>query len=252
MQARFDLGMASEIGRVRDRLCEVFGRLRDAVRPPPINQFVKSFISSRTHDPVSLLAFSGLVRRYPRWIDLAKAPPAAIERTIFDVTFADRKAKELGPALRLIAVERPDFSLEFRRGWRVADALAWLQRIPGVGRKIAASTLNFSTLDMPAFVVDTHVLRVLQRYGFVGPTVDAPAAHDAVMEVTTSWSSEDLAELHSLLKLLGQTACGARERHCTRCPLQARCKMANSPLWQNAPRRLTPSDRAARPSFDPS
>ena len=252
MQTRFDLGMSGEIGQVRDRLCEVFGRLRDAVRPPPMSQFVKSFISSRTLDPVSLVAFSSLTRRYPRWLDLAKAPSAAIERTIFDVTFAERKATELGPALRLIAAERPDFSLEFLRDWRVTDALAWLQRIPGVGRKIASSTLNFSTLGMPAFVVDTHVLRVLQRYGFFGPKIDAPTAHDAVMAATSGWSGEDLTELHSLLKLLGQTACGARERHCARCPLQARCRMANSSLWQNAPRRLSPPDRAARPSFDPS
>ena len=252
MQTRFGLAMTGEIGHVRDRLCEVFDRLRDAVGLPPMNQFVKSFIRSRPLDPVSLVASSDLVHRYPHWIDLAKAPPATIDRPIFDATFANSKAKELGPALRLIAVERPDFSLEFLRDWRVTDVLAWLQRIPGVGRKIAAATLNFSALDMLAFVVDTHVLRVPMRYGFVGPKVAASTAHDAVMLATAGWSGADLAELPSLLKLLRQTAYGARERHCSRCPLQARCKMATSPLWQKAPHRLSSPDRAGHPSFDPS
>lgn len=252
MQSRLDLGMSDEIERVRNRLCGVFGRLRDAVRLPPIDQFVRSFIGSRTLDPVSFRAFGNLVHRFPRWGDLAVAPSATIERTIFEVTFADVKAARLGPALRLIAAEHPDFSLEFLRSRRVTDALAWLERLPGVGRKIASSTLNFSTLDMPVFVVDSHVLRVLQRYGFVGPKVDPAGAQEAVMVATAGWSGEDLAELHSLLKMLGQTACGDRKRHCERCPLQPRCRMANSLLWQNAPRRLSPPDRAARPSFDPS
>ena len=209
MQAKFDLGMAGEIGRVRDRLCEVFGRLRDAARPPPIDQFVRSFIGSRTRDPVSFRAFGNLVHHFPRWVDLAVAPPAAIERMIFEVTFADVKAERLGPALRLIAADHPDFGLEFLRRRKVAEALAWLERLPGVGRKIASSTLNFSTLDMPAFVVDSHVLRVLQRYGFIGPKVDPTGAQEAVMAAAAGWSGEDLAELHSLLKLLGQAVCTA-------------------------------------------
>lgn len=237
MQQGLDLGMGAEIAGMRDRLSEAFGPRRDRPRLPPIDQFVKSFISSRTRDPVSHRVFGELTRRYPTWHDLASAPVAAIERTIFEVTFADRKAEQLGPALRLIEADKPDFDLSFLRQWRVADALAWLQRLPGVGRKIASSTLNFSTLDLPAFVVDSHVLRILQRYGFVGPRMDAAGAHDAVMAVTTDWSAEDLAELHVLLKLLGQTVCGDKTRLCDRCPLKPRCRMAGSLLWRGEPRR---------------
>lgn len=241
MQETLDLGRREEISLIRDRLAATFGRRREAPRLAPISQFVKSFISGKTLDPVSHRVFGDLTRRFPRWPDLAAASPALIERTIFEVTFADWKAERLGPALRLIQSERPDFDLGFLGDWRVTDALTWLRKLPGVGCKIASSTLNFSTLNRPAFVVDTHVLRVLQRYGFVGPRVEAADAHAAVMAVASTWSAEDLAELHTLLKLLGQTVCSAKDRQCDRCPLQPRCKMGNSLLWRETPRRAASS-----------
>jgi endonuclease-3 len=223
MQASFDFGGPSEIAGMRDRLRRAFGPRGRALKRKPIGQLVRSMIGSRTHDEVSERAYRRLVHRYPRWSDMAEAAPKAIETMIADVTFADAKARQIGGALRMIRTSHPDFSLDFLKGLSVDQAMFWLERLPGVGPKVAAATLNFSTLGRDAFVADTHVLRVLGRFGFVDRRAGIETAQDAVRAATAGWSPEECAELHSLLKYLGQTICRAGKADCSCCPLQARC-----------------------------
>ncbi|WP_207791568.1 endonuclease III domain-containing protein [Sandaracinobacteroides saxicola] len=218
------LGAAEDIRWVRDRLLAHFGDTGPILLRSPIGQLVKSSISSRTLDAVSLRAYDRLVAAYPRWSDIAAADTAAIEAVIADVTFAEVKAPSLRGALRAVAADRPDFDLTFLRGHGVPRALAWLERLPGVGRKVSASTLNFSWLGMPALVIDTHVLRVLRRYGFVRAAADTRAAYDRMMPVLHDFSAAGLAELHLLLKHLGQTLCRADHACCGACPLGRRCR----------------------------
>jgi endonuclease III len=231
MQTSFDFGGPGEIVQMRDRLNRAFGAPPPLLKKrSPVGQLVRSLIGSRTRDEVSQRAFQRLVRRYPRWSEMAVATPKAIEATIAEVTFADAKAAQIGAALRMIAASHPDFSLDFLKGWSVGHAMAWLEELPGVGPKVSAATLNFSTLERPAFVVDTHVLRILKRFGFVDPHAEIETTRDAVMAATIGWSADELAELHSLLKYLGQTICRADKANCSSCPLQARCMTAKKEL----------------------
>lgn len=83
--------------------------------------------------------------------------------------------------------------------------------------------LNFSTLRRADFVVDTHVLRVLQRQGLVGRRATIERAHRFVMDAVPDWTPQRLAELHVVLKKLGQTWCRHAEPRCGDCPLAAKC-----------------------------
>ena len=222
----FDFGAVADMAGMRDELRDFFGRPDRICSRSPIGQLVKSSISNRTLDEVSLAAYRRLVEAYPKWPALAAASAGDVEALIGDVTFPDVKARQLGDALRVIGASHPDFDLDVLGRLGVAEALAWLERLPGVGRKVSASTLNFSTLDMPAFVVDTHVLRVLRRYGFVRSTADTRTAYDAVMAATSRWSAAELAELHILMKRLGQTICRHDRARCPDCPIRRRCKAA--------------------------
>jgi endonuclease-3 len=224
MQRTFDFGAGAELNSIRARLEATFGQPHLLFRREPVDQLVKSFISSRTLDAVSAKAHERLVRAYRDWPQLAAADPPDIEALIIDVRFPDKKAAELGPVLRRIGAEHPDYDLTFLGRWSVPMSLSYLQRYRGIGPKIAASTLNFSTLRMPAFVVDTHVSRLLKRLGFVGPTADTLTIYCAVMGVTETWSADDLSEFHALLKHLGQTVCRAIRPNCAACPLHCICK----------------------------
>lgn len=224
MQLVFGFGAADEIAWVRDQLRSRFDRPCPFPVRTPIGQLVKSSISGRTRDEISAAAYRRLVETYPEWSDVADAPSDDVEAVIGDVTFADVKAQQVREALRLIAAARPDYDLTFLGGLGVAKALAWLERLPGVGRKVAASTLNFSTLRMPAFVIDTHILRILCRFGFVRRKADTRAAYDMVMAIMDGWSAAELAELHILMKSLGQNVCHANCADCRQCPISQRCQ----------------------------
>ena len=224
MQLTLDLGGSSDLRQVLVLLTQAFGSPPHGPRRDALGQLVKSLISSRTLDRVSAAAYERLRTAHPDWAGLMEAPPAAIERLIADVTFPEAKARHLPAALGMIAVERRDFDLDFLRDWPVSQALAWLERLPGVGREVAAAALNVSTLRMPAFVVDVHGLRVLSRYGLVPTTTNNRIAFDKVMAQAQGWSAQELEDLHDLLKRLGQTLCRPNDLRCPRCPLQVRCR----------------------------
>lgn len=223
MQSSFDLAGA-QIAGWRERLIPSFGRLVNVPRRSPVGQLVKSLISSRTRDAISLAAFHRILVHWPRPDELAAALPSAVEREIAIVTFAEVKAEHLVETLRMIRSEHPDFDLSFLGAMRVEDALAWLERHPGVGRKVAAATLNASTLKRPVFIVDSHVHRVLQRVGFIGEKASARAASELVTGSATSLGADDLLELFAQMKLLGQTICRYAEPQCAICPLKDCCR----------------------------
>lgn len=226
MQSSFDFGVDLDVIKMRDQLVGEFGEYSPVPKRTPIAQLVKSLISSRTRDEVSLLAFIRLTNRYASWSALADASVADVERIIAEVTFSDIKAQRLHLSLRAIRDSHPDFDLQFLGRQSVPDALNWLERLPGVGRKVSAAVLNFSTLYLPALVIDTHVLRVLQRFGMVSARSDTVTAYETMMEATSAWSAADLIEFHDLLKRLGKTHCRHHFAQCQGCPIRYDCVTA--------------------------
>ena len=208
---------------MRDRMVAHFGKIRIEERPDPVSQMVGSFIGSRTYDWKSWDVFVRLVRRYPSWDAVADAPADDIEAILEGVTFFEKKAPELKQALRAIRTRFGQINLDFLAGYNVDQALSCLEQFHGIGRKIAAATLNFSSLRARTFVVDTHVLRVLQRFGFVGIRADTAAAYDAVMASADGLDADDLFELHWHMKALGQTICTHAKAICAACPLADIC-----------------------------
>lgn len=227
--------MQDAFGFVEDDLARWSALLTDSYGTPvgpqrrrPIGQMVKSLISARTPDAVSMAAYRRLGSRWPRAADLADAAPADIEAVIHDVTFADRKAQQLPAALRRIADLRGTIDLDWLGDLPVPDALAWLEALPGVGRHAATKTLNASTLRMRVFVVDTHVHRVLIRLGFVGAGSSLAHASDRVTASATFLDAEGLLQLFAQVKLLGQTICRFDAPDCAVCPLHATCRTAKA------------------------
>lgn len=207
--------------------------------PPParprsgLGQLIKSMLSGRTRDAVSTAAYDALIARYPTPRMLAIAPARSIAAVTEQVTFAEAKASHIAGALAMIGRERPDFDLEFLATLPLAGALAWLERLPGVGPKVSASALNAGTPAMPVLIVDTHVLRVLKRLGFVGAATDYCAASEAVTAAMPGWSADDFLLFHIAAKRLGQTTCRPEAPVCRLCPLAGDCPSAQ--VWPATP-----------------
>lgn len=154
---------------------------------------------------------------------MAKATTTQIEAAIAEVAFADSKANLVLLALQSIAIRHPNFDLSFLANEPVEAALAWLKKIPGAGPKVAAATLNFSTLERRAFVMDTHVLRVFRRMGLIGSRTDGQKAYDLTMAALQTWTSAQLSDLHMRVKYLGQTVCRHDVARCRSCPVGGFC-----------------------------
>ena len=214
----------SALENVRDALLCEFGPQRPVARMDPISQLVKSSISGLTPDAVSWGAFLRLRAEFSCWEDLAQTPEVKVLEIIRDVAHAEDKARRLPHALRLITQKVGWLSLNHLSGRPVDEARWELQSLPGVGVKVAASVLNFSTLAMRALVVDSNVHRVARRLGLIGAG-DTTHAYQALMRLTPeAWSADDLFELHWLLKRgLGQMLCPPEAPRCGACPLRHDC-----------------------------
>lgn len=219
MQESFGF-MGGDIAAWRTRLGPV---VLPGKRRTPAGQLVKSLISARTRDAVSLAAYRRLGARFGSVARIARAEPKEVLAVIGDVTFAEAKAGHLISTLRQIAAEDGGFELDHLATRPLGEALTWLERLPGVARKVAASTLNASTIGRPVMIVDTHVLRVLHRLGFVAATADYRAASETVTAAVPGWRGDDFLSLHIALKRLGQALCRWDEPVCGACPLAADC-----------------------------
>ncbi|PLR27638.1 endonuclease III [Caulobacter zeae] len=214
----------SPLEDARDALLAAFGPQRPKARMDPVSQLVKSSISHRTLDAVSWAAFLRLQAEFRAWEDLAAASAERVLPLISTVTHAEDKARRLPIALRMIQDRIGWLSLSHLRTLTVEQARHELRALPGVGQKVAASVLNFSTLAMRDLVVDSHVHRTAQRLGLVGPG-DPTHSHHALMALAPdAWTADDLFELHCLMKHgLGQLVCTHDAPQCGACPLKAQC-----------------------------
>ncbi|MEM9013341.1 MAG: Fe-S cluster assembly protein HesB [Pseudomonadota bacterium] len=212
-------------------LADVHQRLRRHFGTPtvgpwlePLDQLVLSLIGGRTRSGVALAAFTALRRRFADWATVRDAPLAEVEATIARVTFAEVKAPQLQAALH--ALSQPDgrVALDDLTQLSVPAALNRMERLPGVGRKVAAAVLNFSTLRRAALVIDSHHLRILRHLRIVGRRVPAHVAYDRVMPLLPpAWGAVEMERHHLLMKHLGQTICTVTQPDCGRCPLRPLC-----------------------------
>jgi endonuclease-3 len=227
-QSSFDFGEAAILPEVRRRLLAVFGPQRDEQRFDPLSQLIYGIIASKTRDEVSMAAFLELRRRCRSWDVLLTATPRQIERAIFSVHHADRKADELPQALRMIRARNGALDLEFLADWDTEMAHRWLDGLYGVGAKIAATVLNFSTLRKAVLPVDTHLLRIGQRLGVVRNGGNYADGHDGYARLLPAeWDADTLYELHWLIKMLGQQICRSTAPACGQCPLRELCPAVN-------------------------
>jgi endonuclease-3 len=147
------------------------------------------------------------------------APVEAVEEAIRPAGLAQQKAPRIKAALDFIIQERGELSLDFLKELPIEEAKAWLNQINGIGPKTAAIILLFS-LGMPAFPVDTHVHRVTQRLGLIGPKVSAEKAHDLLEDLL---APEHYYAFHLNVIRHGREICHARNPKCEICPLQELC-----------------------------
>lgn len=215
--------------RLHRRLIAHFGPPMPCRLLDPVSQLIMGIIGGRTLSSESLRAFRVLLSRFDCWEQVCDAEPASLARSIAAVTDAEVKARRLRAALRLIVARRGRLELDFLADLSVEAALSWLESLPGVGRKVSAATLNFSTLRKKALVIDRHHLRILRRLGLVRPRANTAEAYRRIVpDLPDAWTAADLDDHHQLMKSLGQSCCRHAFPRCDACPLRDLCPARDS------------------------
>ena len=133
-----------------------------------------------------------------------------LEKIIHSCGFYHNKAKNI-LAMTKMLIEKFD--------GEVPNDREKLQSLAGVGRK-TANVVYSEAFKGNAIAVDTHVLRVSNRLGFV-KTDDPIKCERALME---QFDDEILGKLHLQLVHFGRYICKSQKPCCEKCPFVERCK----------------------------
>jgi endonuclease-3 len=188
-------------------------------RYDPASELVYTILSQHTSDINSERAFKNLMNSFKSLEAIATANVSEIEDAIRSAGLFRVKAPRIKQVLNEILEEVGSFDLTFLAEMPLSQAKTWLKGFDGIGPKTAAIILCFS-LGLPAMPVDTHIYRVSQRLGLIGPKVNADQAHDILEPMV---DPEDVFAFHLYLINHGRQVCKALRPRCDSCVLAERC-----------------------------
>jgi endonuclease-3 len=191
-------------------------------RRDPLGELVFTVLSQATSDWNRDRAWAALRRRFPRWEDVLRAGPRALERAIAPGGLAPTKARRILAILRAVRAREGRLSLARLRRLPDEEVARELAALPGVGPKTVACVLAFS-LGRPRLPVDTHVHRVARRLGLAPPGAP-PAATQALLEALVPPPAR--LDVHLAMIAHGRTTCRAVRPACGRCALAGLCPSA--------------------------
>lgn len=205
----------ARVGRIRDRLREMYGRPLNLPHREPIDELVRTILSQATSDLNRDRAFAGLTSTFPDWEAVREAPVAAIEEAIRPGGLSNQKAPRIKVVLKEIGEE---MDLDWLETADRDEAMSFLTGLPGVGRKTAACVQVF-TWDRPEIPVDVHVYRVGGRLGLFRPKASSEEAHDELLALV---DPGDSYEFHMNLIRHGRELCRPLPL-CGECVLRRMC-----------------------------
>ncbi|WP_026370381.1 endonuclease III domain-containing protein [Kallotenue papyrolyticum] len=203
------------------RLLQTYGHRPLVPRREPMHELISTILSHRTTGRNEELAYQRMIARFGSWEAIRDAPVDELTAAIAPANYAEQKAPRIKEVLRRIIAERGAPTLDFLRAMPLSDAMAWLTALPGVGPKTASLVLLFC-FGRPVLPVDTHVHRVTQRVGLIGPKVDAAAAHALLLRLLPP-DPELLFNFHINTLRHGQRVCVWGTPRCSRCVLTDLC-----------------------------
>ncbi len=176
----------------------------------PLQLLVATILSAQCTDKRVNLVTPKLFKRYRSAAEYAQSSPDELESMIRSTGFFRAKTRSIRGAM--IAI------VEKHRG-KVPGTMAELHALPGVGRKTANVVLGNAFHKDEGIVVDTHVVRLSNRFRLTKHT-DAEKIETDLMKVVprqywTMWS-------HWLI-WHGRRRCFARKPDCRQCEVFNLC-----------------------------
>lgn len=176
----------------------------------PFQLLIATILSAQCADERVNIVTAVLFKDHPTPQSLAKLKLPEIEEYIRSTGFYRNKAKSLKLCSEII--------VEKYKGL-VPQTLDELRALPGVGRKTANVVLGNAFNIASGVVVDTHVTRLSNRFGWV-KTEDAVKIEHILNKLCPE---KDWIMLSHYLIAHGRAICKARSPNCAGCFLQSSC-----------------------------
>ena len=151
-----------------------------------------------------------LFARFPTLESLAQADPAEVGQYIRSCGFFNGKDRDIVACAQKLLAEH---------GGKVPGTMEELTALPGVGRKTANLILG-DVFGQPAYVCDTHCIRITGRLGLTDGSRDPVQVERQLRQVLPPEESNDFC--HRLV-LHGRAVCIARRPQCQSCVLRPWC-----------------------------
>ena len=200
-------------------MTEEYGPFPEEPRLDPVHELTFTILSQHTSDTNSERAFRSLMQRFGSLEEVARGDVEEIEEAISGGGLAKVKAPRIKEVLSRIIELNGSLDLSFLREMPLDEAKSWLRQLPGIGPKSAGIILSFS-LGMPAMAIDTHIYRVSQRMGLIGPKVTADKAHDILEEAV---EPDQVYPFHQAFINHGRMVCKAQRPRCHECVVAHGC-----------------------------
>lgn len=208
------------VRKITRALTRAYGRPTLGNKRNPLDELLFIILSSKTPPHRYKLTYRALKEKYPSADGLASAKPSAIARVIEVGGLAEKKARQISAIAKALVREFGRVTLRPLRGASDADAEAFLDNLPGIGKKMARCVLMYS-LDRPVFPIDSHCFRICQRLGWVSEDTNlTDRVADTLQEGIPPHLRQDL---HVGMILLGREFCQPLKMRCVECPLLRYC-----------------------------
>lgn len=185
----------------------------------PLDVLIQTILSQNTNDLNRDRAYERLKSRFPRWKDVLLAKREDLVSAIRPGGLARQKARTIREVLHWVERGWGEFSLSFLRNMDSREIGTLIGSLKGVGPKTVHCLLLFG-LGREAFPVDTHILRIGKRLGFIPERMDAQKAHDWMIPLIPRGKS---LSLHLNLIRFGRDVCKAQHPRCSGCLLADEC-----------------------------
>ena len=176
----------------------------------PFELLVATVWSAQTTDKRVNMVTPSLYQKFPTLEAFANATYEEVGDAIRSCGFYNTKSKDI--------VECAKILLE-KYGGKVPGTMEELTALPGIGRKTANLILG-DVYGQPAYVCDTHCIRITGRLGLTDGSKDPLSVEKQLRAILPPEESNDFC--HRLV-LFGRDRCTARKANCDGCPLRKDC-----------------------------
>jgi endonuclease-3 len=197
-------------GQILKRLKKAYPKVESALEyQSPFELLISTILSAQCTDQRVNIVTKTLFNKYQKPEDYLKVSNSELEKDIFSTGFYRQKTKNIKNCCSILIG---------KYNGRVPSDFDELTNLPGVGRK-TASVVAGNAFGIPAFAVDTHVIRLSNLFGFVEST-NPDVIEKRLKEL---FPKEDWVESSHLLATHGRNICIARRPKCDECFLADIC-----------------------------